>query len=218
MKNLLHLFVFAFLFVAIGALTPTVYAQAEDMTALADEVVEGVEQPAEVADADEPEEPRFAVFLPEQIDRVWFWFYYTDQQQHIVQSAVEKALIREGFDVVDVRSANAIAGSSINDILSKDRAVATASELGADYVIVGTAIADKKSQGSAYGVTVVRASAEITAKIVRVSDAKIMDVEDASAEEGGEALQAASRQALKKAGRDIARKIARSAKKITSME
>ena len=61
----------------------------------------------------------------------------------------------------------------------------------------------KASEGVAYGVTVIRAGANITAKIVRVSDGKIMAVVDASAQEGGQAVMAAGREALKKAGKSI---------------
>ena len=45
------------------------------------------------------EQARFLVLLPERIDVEWFWYYYTDEAQHIVQSAVEKSLVRAGFDL-----------------------------------------------------------------------------------------------------------------------
>lgn len=170
------------------------------------------EAPAVEAEPEQKGPPKFIVLLPEQIDREWFWFYYTEEAQHIVQSAVEKALIDAGFDVIYVTSMDA--SGSINDVISKDAAVRKAASMGADYAIVGTAIADKKSEGTAYGVTVIRATATITARIIRVKDGKILAVEEATAEEGGQALKSASRDALKKAGRDIARKLARAAQRI----
>ena len=88
-------------------------------------------------------------------------------------------------------------------MLGKDTALEKARQLGADYVILGSATASKASEGVAYGVTVIRATASITAKIVRVSDGKIIDVFDASALEGGQAVMAAGREALKKAGKSI---------------
>lgn len=157
---------------------------------------------------------KIVVLLPEQVDRQWFWFHYTEEAQHIVQSAVEKALVDVGMEVIDVAGLDT--AGSINDIMSKDTAVQKAAEIGAEYAVLGTAIADKKSEGVAYGVTVVRASATITARIVRVADGRILAVEEAGAEEGGQALRAAGREALTKAGRDIARKLARAAQKIAA--
>lgn len=179
------------------------------------EVVVPTPEPEAPVAASEPEQklsPKFVVLLPEQIDRQWFWFYYTEEAQHIVQSAVEKALIDAGLDVMDLTSMDA--AGSINDVISKDAAVRKAASMGADYAIVGTAVADKKSEGAAYGVTVIRATATITARIIRVKDGKILAVEEAAAEEGGQALKGASRDALQKAGRDIARKLARAAQGI----
>jgi hypothetical protein len=157
---------------------------------------------------------KFVVLLPEQIDRQWFWFYYTDEAQHIVQSSVEKALIDVGVDVIDVASMDS--SGSINDIMSKDSALQKAKAIGAEYAIIATAIADKKSEGAAYGVTVIRASATITARIIRVADGKVIAVEEAEAEEGGQALKGASRDALKKAGRENARKLSRAAQGIAA--
>ncbi|HPG00943.1 MAG TPA: hypothetical protein PLE77_12830 [Kiritimatiellia bacterium] len=160
--------------------------------------------PDEAPAAAEPAKaPRFVVILPERIDNIWFWFYVTDESEHVVQSAVEKALVRAGIDVVDISAADVFGGETIEALLGKDTAVAKARQLGADYVILGTATASKASEGVAYGVTVIRAGANITAKIVRVSDGKIMAVVDASAQEGGQAVMAAGREALKKAGKNI---------------
>lgn len=159
---------------------------------------------------------KFVVFLPERIDTSWFWFYYTEEVQHIVQSAVEKALISAGLEVVDVGTGTFESSGNIDQVTSKDLAVSRAKQMGAAYVIVGTATADKGSSSTAYGVNVVRASADITARLVRVSDGKILAVEDASAAAGGEALRTAGKEALKVAGADIARKLAAAARTAAS--
>lgn len=188
---------------------------AEPAPAMPEIVTEEVEETVVVAEEPAPAPAaKFVVLLPEQIDHQWFWFYYTEEAQHIVQSAVEKALIDAGLDVMDLSAMDA--AGSINDVISKDAAVGKAASMGADYAIIGTAIADKTSEGRAYGVNVIRASATITARIIRVKDGKIMAVEEAAAEEGGQALKGASRDALKKAGRDIARKLARAAQGVAA--
>lgn len=173
------------------------------------------EAPAAVPEAPAPAPAataKFVVFLPERIDTSWFWFYYTEEVQHIVQSAVEKALISSGLEVIDVGTGTFESSGNIDQVTSKDLAVSRAKQMGAAYVIVGTATADKGSSSTAYGVNVVRASADITARLVRVSDGKILAVEDASAAAGGEALRTAGKEALKVAGADIARKLAAAAR------
>ena len=157
---------------------------------------------------------KFLVILPENIDHQWSWFFGTDERQHVVQSAIEKALLLAGLEVVDVSAASAVFGDSANveQLLSKDAAVQKANQLNATYVIVGSATADKASESEAYGVHVVRYNAEITAKIVHVSDGRIIGVEEASANTGGGGQMSAGREALKKAGNEIAGKLARAAK------
>ncbi len=154
----------------------------------------------------------FVVLLPERIDLDWYWILYTDVSQHIVQSAIEKALIRAGLEVIDL---NTIAlpsfGNDWQRIMSVTYAVDAGRAASADYVITGQATAVKASEGFAYGVNVYRSQAEITAKIVRVRDGKIMEIEDASQLEGGQSAQAAGQSALKKAGAQVASKIARAA-------
>jgi hypothetical protein len=167
---------------------------------------------AEVAPAAPAEpviQPKFVVVLPERIDNVWYWYYNTDESQHLVQSAVEKALIRAGFDVVDISAVTVFSGGTIDSLLSTQGAVSKAKLVGADYVITGSGVASAQSASQAYGVNVVRATADVTAKIVRVSDGKIVVVEDANAMEGGQAVNAAGRAALGKAGKDIGDKLVR---------
>ncbi len=162
--------------------------------------------------------PKFVVLLPERVDTEWFWSFYADNtSQHIVQSAVEKSLINNGFDVIDLGSIQKLKQEgSIEDITSTENARQIGKDAGATYAVVGTATAVKASEGQAYGVNVYRSNAEITAKLIRVEDGKVIAVEDASAQKGGQAARAAGQEALKDAGAQIARKITALAKKTTA--
>jgi len=164
---------------------------------------------------EEPKPPTFAVILPERIDHDWYWFLYTDTAQHIVQSAVEKSLVRAGADVIDLNTATLPSfGNNWERLVSNAFALEAGKQLKVDYVVTGQATAVKASQGVAYGVTVYRSQAEITAKIVRVSDGKIIAIEDASIQEGGQSAQAAGQAALKKASGQIGGKLARAVRGI----
>lgn len=149
--------------------------------------------------------PKIAVIAPEQIEGEWFWFSWGGGQQHILQSAIEKSLVRGGFEVIDVASLNA--GRSIEELISAQSAASRGKKLGADYVIAGKATAGRSSESTAYNVKVARASAEITLRLVRVSDGKILAVEDATAEAGGQSVRAASTKALRSAAAESSRKI-----------
>jgi hypothetical protein len=180
-----------------------------------EEIAAAVEPTPEPA----PRAPVFAVMLPERVDHAWYWLLYTEQSQHIVQTAVEKALVRAGLDVVDLSTATLPAhGGDWQRLLSVAFAQEAGRALAADYIVTGQATAVQASSGSAYGVTVVRSQAEISARIVRVSDGKILAIEDASALEGGQAAQAAGQAALKKAGAQVASKIARAARALPAPE
>ncbi|HMO49889.1 MAG TPA: hypothetical protein PKE26_05815 [Kiritimatiellia bacterium] len=175
--------------------------------------------------ADEPEVSaenrplRFVVILPERIDHIWYWMLYSDQSQHIVQSAVEKALVRAGLEVIDLNAARLPeVGGDLKLLASMAYGLQAGRLLEADYLITGQATAVKASEGRAYGVNVIRTQAEVSARIVRISDGKIITVEDASAQEGGQSVQAAGQNALKKAGAQIAGKIARSARLLVEAE
>jgi len=170
-------------------------------------------------EAPAPRAPTFVVILPERIDHDWYWILYSDTSQHIVQSAVEKALIRAGMNVIDLQTATLPSfGNDMMQLQSIAYAVKAGRQLKADYVISGQATAVKASEGIAYGVNVVRTQAEVTAKIIRVSDGRILEVEDASMLEGGQSVQAAGQTALKKAGTQVAGKIVRTASKLTVPE
>lgn len=190
------------------AAEPVVEPAAEVPQAPAGESV--VAAPTEV----EPGAPTFAVFLPERIERVWYWYAYTEETQHIVQSAVEKALINAGLEVVDISSMPLPEQGDLTQVMSAPQVVRWGAAAHADYIIMGTATADPQSEGVAYGQKVVRSTATISARIIRVSDSRIVGVQDASALMGGQALAAAAREALKKGGEDIGRKLARSAKNL----
>lgn len=198
-----------------AAVTEAAETAPAEVAAPADEAA-----PVEAAsEAPQPRAPRFAVILPERIDHDWYWFLYSDRSQHIVQSAVEKALVRAGLDVIDLETATLPAfGDDFAKLETTAYAVQAGRSLKADYVIAGQATAVKASEGQAYGVNVVRTQAEITAKIIRVVDGKILEVEDASAMEGGQSAQAAGQVALKKAGTVVAGKIARLAAKLPATD
>ena len=160
--------------------------------------------------------PKVVVFLPEQVDTEWFWYYYSDTAQHLVQTRIEQSLIRAGFEVVDLASIKKLeSDGSIDRITSNAGARELARAAGATYAIVGKATAVKASQGDAYGVTVIRSNAEITARILRISDGKVVEATEASAQKGGQAARAAGQEALKAAGDQIARKLAAALKRAT---
>ncbi len=158
----------------------------------------------------------FVVVLPERIDEVWYWVHVSDQSQHLTQTAVEKALIRAGLNVVDAATLQGFLhdGTSLQSLTGTQGALDVARRSGATYLITGQATAVKASQGSAYGVTVVRSNAEATARIVRVADARVLGVFEASALEGGQASRAAGQEAIKKAARSLARDLAAAAREL----
>ncbi len=156
------------------------------------------------------EAPTFVVFIPEQIDTIWYWYYYTEERQSIVQSAVEKALVRAGYDIIDLSIAFAFRETgSLSDNTSQAGALRMARELGATYAIVGRASAVQSSRNVAYGVNVVRSGADASAKLVRVADGKVMAVEDAAGQSGGQAQKAAAQGALREVGQRLAKQLLR---------
>lgn len=198
--------------------------RAQDFSKLEAELA--VEKPAEKS-ADKPAEkptekpaeqatPKFLVILPEEVDGVWYWSYFTTESQHIVQSAVEKKLVDAGLDVVDLSTLKMNKNGSLDSLMGTAGAVAQAKEAGAAYVIVGKATAVNGGTSVAYGVTVTRMAANLTAKIVRVSDGKVLKVVEASANEGGQGMRAAGQSALKKAGADLSSELVRAARKIAN--
>ncbi len=152
---------------------------------------------------------KFVVIIPERIDRLWYWHYYTDTAQYLVQSEVEKALIRNNVEIIDLTLVDVFQRRvRFSEFLTPQFTRSKAKELGASFLITGKAIATKISHNVAYGINVYRSSADITAKVVRVRDGKIMAVVDAEAKAGGESLLGASRDALKEAGKAIGLKLA----------
>lgn len=168
--------------------------------------------PAEPAPVPEPPPPpKIAVIMPEQIDGDWYWFDYGAGQQHLAQTAFEKAVVGAGYEILDV--ANIGGRISFDELINPKTATAKGRDLGADYVIAGKATASKASEGSAYGVNVVRTRAEITARLVRVSDGKVLAVEDGSGDAGGQAVRTSGQEAIKKAAGPVARKLVAALKK-----
>jgi curli biogenesis system outer membrane secretion channel CsgG len=161
-----------------------------------------------VEDLVPPPPPRFVVILPEQIDTEWYWYYYTEVSQNIVQAAVEKKLIRAGYDVIDLRTAATFRDEeSIERLMQKRNAIDKATALGADYLILGSATATKMSHDVAYGVNVFRETANINARLIRVQDGQILDIAEADATAGGQAQKAAGQEALKDAGKKLAKEL-----------
>lgn len=184
----------------------TAAAPTEPAAAAPAEVPVEAAAPAEPAPAPEPPPPpKIAVFMPEQIDGEWYWYDYGAGQQHLAQTAFEKALVSAGFEIMDV--ANIGGRISFDELISPRTATAKGRDLGADYVIAGKATASKASEGTAYGVNVVRTRAEITARLVRVSDGKVLAVEDGTGDAGGQAIRASGQEAIKKAAGPVARKL-----------
>jgi hypothetical protein len=159
---------------------------------------------AEEVKSVDPTAPKVAVILPEQIDGEWFWYSWGGGQQHIVQSIIERELLRAGYEIVDVTALGS--SRSLDDLIGARTAQQKGEEFGADYGVAGKATAVKASEGAAYGARVVRANAEITWRLLRVSDGKVFVVEDASAQAGGRAIRAAGQAALKQAAHTAARK------------
>ncbi len=152
---------------------------------------------------------KFVVIIPERIDQFWYWNYYTEEVQHIVQSEVEKALIRKNVEIIDLTLADIFQKqASVSEFLTPQFSRSIAKKLGASFLITGKAIATKVSHSVAYGINVYRSSADIMAKVVRVRDGKVMSVVDAEAKAGGESHLRASRDALKEAGKEIGLKLA----------
>lgn len=164
----------------------------------------------------EKEKPaaKYIVFLPEQVDGVWYWGYFTAESQHIVQSAVEKAFVDAGLDVIDLATLKDFGSKGkLESLLNPSDAAEKAREAGATFVIVGNATAVHGGTSQAYGVPVARAVANLTAKIVRASDGKVLAVKEAEANEGGQSVRSAGQAALKKAGKDLASDLVKAAKK-----
>ncbi|MDD2237784.1 MAG: hypothetical protein PHP44_12735 [Kiritimatiellae bacterium] len=168
---------------------------------------------------EEPAEPRFLVIIPEQIDTEWFWYYYTEVSQNIVQAAVEKALVKQGLDVVDLATVSMFGQpGSVEDVLNKTGALNAAQASGATYLILGKATAVMQGRSVAYGLEVIRSKAQASVKIIRVADGKVLDMEDAEAEEGGQVQKATGLAALKAVGKDLGKRVARAAEKALANE
>lgn len=200
---------------ALALMSFGMFVRAEDAVAT-NVTVEKVaaDKPTDAKPAEAKVAPKFIVILPEQLDGVWYWTFYTTEQQHIVQSAVERAFVDAGLDVIDVSVLKLKGEGNIESLLNPTEAADKAKQAGATYVIVGSATAVLGGTTKAYGVTVTRSSASLTAKIVRASDGKVIAVKEAEANEGGQAVRSAGQAALKTAGKELAEELVTAAKKI----
>lgn len=154
-------------------------------------------------------EPRIAVIVPERIDVEWYWYHYTTESQHVVQSAIESALLSKGFDLVDVTALSTLAGpEGLRQVTNQAASKKLAAELGATHLVTGTASASQAGASTAYGVGIHRYTADVALRVVQIADGKVITTAEATETLGAEARRAAARKALKEAGRKAARSIA----------
>ena len=162
-----------------------------------------------------PKGPSFLVIVPERVEVEWYWYFYTDESQHIVQSEIEKQLVGDGHTLLEIGGEEMLgADLTLDNILKRQTALDAARRLGATHLIHGQATATPASQSVAYGVTVYRSRADLQVRVVRVADGKVLAVEDASATGGSEAQNASGRAALKDAGKKLAKEVGRAVGKI----
>ncbi|MDF3131158.1 hypothetical protein P0Y35_18255 [Kiritimatiellaeota bacterium B1221] len=173
---------------------------------------------AEASTIAEVSEPVFVVVLPEKIGEETYLGVGGDQTQHLVQSEIEKALIRKKLEVKDVAGLEpqVEGGLSWQTLTVKEGALVVARAAEADYLVYGQATAVKGGSGQAYGVKAVRARADVTARLVRVSDGKILDIFESDATEGNQAFGIAAKDALKVAGKSIAKDVAAACAKVAA--
>src|SRR5690606_13457391 len=124
----------------------------------AEEVTEAEVSPAKI----------YVVVLPEKIGEETYLGVGNDNTPHLVQSEIEKALIRKGLEVQDVAGLEPKVEGGLNwqTLTVKEGALTVAKAAKADYLIYGQATAVKAGTGQAYGVTAVRARADVTARWV----------------------------------------------------
>ena len=125
MKNLSYLLALAVIFTAVFSLIPSAFAVAEESSDITPQPLETQDMPEaeQPAQPERMDSPVFAVFVPEQVDHQWYWWYYTAEAQLIVQNAIEKALVRAGFELADISSTAVFNTGSVADLFSKDIAV-----------------------------------------------------------------------------------------------
>ncbi len=152
--------------------------------------------------------PRVMVILPERIDVDWYWYYYTVESQHLVQTKVEQELLDAGYELVDLEAGRGLPDeTSIPALLRTRSALKTARALKAEILVLGQGEAIHASHSVAYGLNVYRSTAEITVKILRVADGKVLAVLDVTETHGAESQRAAAHNTLREAGRSLGEKI-----------
>ncbi len=165
---------------------------------------------AGAAAAQEATAPKIMVLLPERIDVEWYWYFYTVETQHRVQTEVEKALLKAGYELVDLEAGNGLPeDTDIEHLLRTKPALETARTLNADMLVLGKGEAISASRSTAYGLNVYRSTADITAKILNVEDGKVVTVQDVTETQGAESQRAAAHKALREGGRKLGQKLVR---------
>lgn len=168
---------------------------------------EDIELPAQ--DVEQESSPaRILVILPEQIDIEWFWYHYSVSNEMQVQTAVEKQLLRDGYDLVDVRTADSFDETlDIESVTERSTGFRLARELNADYLILGQTFSVPAGESNIYGVKVHRANADVTARVFRIPDEQLVDVVSVNVTEGDQSARTAARNALKEAGKQAGRSL-----------
>ena len=172
------------------------------------------QEEAAAAEAEAPSAPTIVVLVPEKIgDDANLGG--SSNESLLVQAEIEKRLVRKGLELQDIGGLDPRVDTqggggllSWQTMTVKDGALTIARKVGADYLVYGQATAVKAGQGSAYGVTAVRAQADIVVRLVRVSDGKVLEIFDGSALEGDQAFGIAAKRALKVAAKPVAKSVA----------
>ena len=173
---------------------------------------ESAEAPAEASP------PTIVILVPEKIGEDTLLSGGGDNQSLLVQAEIEKRLVRKGLEVQDIAGleprVDGGGGLTWQTLTVKSGALTIARQVKADYLVYGQATAVRAGQGSAYGVTAVRAQADVVVRLVRVEDGKVLEVFDGSALEGDQAFGIAARRALKEAAKPVSKDVAAAAEAV----
>jgi len=150
--------------------------------------------------------------MPEKINTVWSWYYFTENQDHVVQTIVEKAMFDMGYDVIDLATVTLFQEpGTIEQVLDPRTAVQLAQQLGAEYVIVGhaTAMQATDAQPRPGGrLDRIRSEATAVARVIRVSDGKVVAIEEAQSTGSAQTRQNLADGALREAAQRLSAKLA----------
>lgn len=160
------------------------------------------------------------VVVPEKIGEDTLLIGGGGNETLIVQGDIEKRLVRKGLDVRDVSGLEPKieGGASWQTLTVKQGALTVARQVKADYLVYGQATAVRAGKGQAYGVTSLRAQADVVVRLVEVESGKVLEVFDSSALEGDQAFGIAAKRALKEAAKPLSREVADAAEILLAAE